>query len=245
VIDDPYVDGINAYAEHLGRRRILDLFCGAGGCSMGYSRAGFDVIGVDIAPQPHYPFRFAQADALKALQALLTGEFVHFGDHGLVRMDSFDAIHASPPCQAYSRAQKLRGREHPDLVGPTRELLLATGLPYVIENVPGAPLIDPVVLEGQMFEGLRTQRKRCFETNWPLEVPTMRSPRPAPNTKMGRRPKPGEWVHVVGNCNGIAICREAMNISWMNRDELSQAIPPPYTELVGKALLAHLAQVSA
>lgn len=200
--------------------RLLDLFSGAGGCARGYQRAGFYVVGVDINPQPRYAGdEFVQADALT------------------YPLEGFDAIHASPPCQAYSRTHKLRKNEHPDLVGVVRDRLLATGLPYVIENVPGSPLRDPVVLEGQMFEGLRTQRARWFETNWGLEVPFMRSPRPAPNAKMGRKPKDGEWVHVVGNFNGMSAHGEAMGIDWMNRTELAQAIPPTYTELVGEQLM--------
>lgn len=211
------------------RPRLLDLFCGAGGAARGYQRAGFYVVGVDNRPQPRYAGdEFVQADALDVLRVLLSGD------------PDFAAIHASPPCQAYSKTQQLRGNDHPDLVGPVRELLERTGLLYVIENVPGSPLRAPVVLEGQMFEGLRTQRPRWFETNWLLPVSFMRSPRPAPNAKMGRRPGPGEWVHVVGNCNGAAICRDAMGIDWMRRDELAQAIPPAYTEHIGGFLLAEL-----
>src|SRR6266540_4313292 len=109
----------------MSRPLLLDLFCGAGGAAMGYHRAGFDVVGVDNRPQPHYPFEFVQADALDVL-----APNTHFG--GWQISEQFDAIHASPPCQAYSKTQKLRGRDHPDLIGPTRELLDATGLPYVI-----------------------------------------------------------------------------------------------------------------
>src|SRR5690348_13600467 len=156
----------------MSRPKLLDLFCGAGGAAMGYHRAGFDVVGVDIKPQPRYPFEFHQGDALDP-----TYRDPWFEPWWI---DTFNAIHASPPCQAYTKARKLQGKEHPDLIGPTRELLKATGLPYVIENVPGAPLVDPVVLEGQMFEGLATQRARWFETNWPLEVPFLRPGRPAP-----------------------------------------------------------------
>jgi DNA (cytosine-5)-methyltransferase 1 len=212
--------------------RLLDLFCGAGGAAVGYARAGFEVVGVDNRPQPNYPFEFIQADALEYVRGY------EWGPGEMARM--FDAIHASPPCQAYSMAQRIRKREHPDLVGPTRDLLNETGLPWVIENVPGSPLVDPVVLEGQMFDGLRTQRKRWFETNWPLDVPFLRSPRPAPNAKMGRKPKPHEWFQVVGNTSDAAGARKAMGIDWMNRDELAQAIPPAYTELIGVQLLAHL-----
>jgi DNA (cytosine-5)-methyltransferase 1 len=215
------------------RPRLLDLFCGAGGAAMGYSRAGFDVVGVDIRPQPNYPFEFWQEDALDAIR------WWDSDDHGFV------AIHASPPCQAYSKTQRIRSNAHPDLIGPTRELLNQTGLPWIIENVPGAPLHDPVVLEGQMFDGLRTQRKRWFETNWPLDVPFLRSPRPAPQAKMGRKPKPHEWFQVVGNTSDANGARAAMGIDWMNRDELSQAIPPAYTEFIGTQLLAHIQAVAA
>ncbi len=195
---------------------------------MGYYRAGFDVTGVDNRPQPHYPFEFFQADAF----AFLANRWASL--HGI------DAIHASPPCQAYTKARKLQGNHHPDLVGPTRELLEATGLPWVIENVPGSPLRDPVVLEGQMFEGLRTQRKRWFETNWPLEVPFLRSPRPAPQAKMGRPVRDGEWLQVVGHFSDVPAGREAMGIDWMTQRELAEAIPPAYTELIGEQLMQHL-----
>jgi DNA (cytosine-5)-methyltransferase 1 len=227
--------------------RLLDLFCGAGGAAMGYHRAGFDVVGVDIRPQPNYPFEFVQADALRFLDWVVdTGEGWRFDAAGEeIESWKFDAIHASPPCQAFTMAQRIRKRNHPDLIEPTRELLEATGLPYVIENVPGAPLRDYVVLEGQMFDGLRTQRKRWFETNWPLDVPFLRSPRPAPQAKMGRKPKPHEWFQVVGNTSDANGARAAMGIDWMNRDELAQAIPPAYTEFIGHQLLQHLGAVAA
>lgn len=208
-------------------KRLLDLCCCAGGASMGYHRAGFEVVGVDISPQPRYPFKFIQGDALQALSG---------GDAAW----TFDAIHASPPCQLHSKTWRIRQNNHVDLIGPMRELLNQSGLPWVIENVPGAPLNDPVVLEGQMFEGLRTQRKRWFETNWPLEVPFLRSPRPAPQAKMGRKPKDHEWVHVVGNAHSPKLNGTAMGIDWMNRAELAEAIPPAYTELIGRQLMAHL-----
>lgn len=211
--------------------RLLDLYCGAGGASVGYHRAGFEVVGVDKAPMPNYPFKFMQADALETLERWTSGAWPM----------PVNAIHASPPCQAYSKTQRIRGRTHPDLIGPTRELLEQTGLPYVIENVPGSPLRDPVVLEGQMFEELRTQRARWFETNWPLDVPFLRSPRPAPNAKMGRKPKPGEWVHVVGNAHSPDHNRAAMGIDWkMSREELAEAIPPAYTEYIGAQLASRL-----
>lgn len=213
--------------------RLLDLYCGAGGASVGYRRAGFQVTGVDIRPQPNYPYGFTQADALEFLSEYLSVRGTMY--------DQWDAIHASPPCQLYSKAWRIRAAKHPDLVEPTRDLLNQTGLPWVIENVPGAPLHNPVVLEGQMFDGLRTQRKRWFETNWPLQVPFLRSPRPAPNAKMGRKPRDHEWVHVVGNQHSPSLSAAAMGIDWkMSRTELSEAIPPAYSELIGTQLLAHL-----
>lgn len=207
--------------------RLLDVCCGAGGCSVGYARAGFDVVGVDIAPQPNYPFRFIQRDALEALD-----------DHAFLAAHGFDAIHASFPCQFASKTQKLQGNDHPDLVTPGRELLNATGLPWVMENVKGSPLRNPVVLEGQMF-GLNTHRPRLFETNWPLEVPLLRPPPPR-QAKMGRPPKPGEAIQVVGHFSDVAAGREALGIPWMTQGELALAIPPAYTAFVGAQLLAHL-----
>ena len=137
--------------------RLLDLFCGAGGAGMGYHRAGFDVVGVDLNPQPRYPFEFHQADALDYAR-----------EHGR----EFDAIHASPPCQAYSLASRqwrIRGRKYPVLIAKTRELLNAMAKPFVIENVPGAPLINPTVLYGTMF-GLMTMRPRLFETSFAIPM---------------------------------------------------------------------------
>lgn len=207
--------------------RILDLFCGAGGAAVGYHRAGFEVVGVDHVEQPNYPFDFWLEDAMAMVPEELASDF--------------DAIHASPPCQAFTKARTLQGREHLDLIGPIRELLIETGLPYVIENVIGAPLIDPVLLEGQMFEGLRTQRRRLFETNWPLELPLLRHPLGAPHAPLGVKPKPHEWMHVVGHAN-LPEAREAMGIDWMSQREIAQAIPPAYTEFIGSYLLNHIHQ---
>jgi DNA (cytosine-5)-methyltransferase 1 len=206
----------------MNRLRLLDLFCGGGGASMGYVRAGFEVVGVDVVPQPRYPFEFFCADALE------------------VPLEGFDAVHASPPCQAFTLAQRIQDNEHPNLIAPIRKRLLGAGVPYVIENVPGAPLIDPVLLEGQMFLGLRTRRPRLFEANWPLSVPLLRPPVPAPHAKMGRPPKPHEWMYVVGCFSDVNAGRLAMGIDWMTRDELKEAIPPAYTEFIGKQLMAHL-----
>lgn len=139
----------------MSRPLLLDLFCGAGGAAMGYHRAGFDVIGVDLNPQPRYPFEFHQCDALEWLS---------------YEQNEFDAIHASPPCQRYTALAKGNNAnvdDYPDLIAPTRELLQETGLPYVIENVPSAPLRYPITLCGEMF-GLSVIRHRLFESNLPL-----------------------------------------------------------------------------
>lgn len=202
--------------------RLLDLFCKAGGASMGYHRAGFQVTGVDIEPQPNYPFTFHRGDALAYLI-----------EHG----EEFDAIAASPPCQAHSMAQRIQGREHRDFIREVRSLLRALGRPYVIENVPGAPLHNPFTLCGAMFPGLRTYRHRLFESNLPIVVPA-EPEHLVPTTKMGRPPRDGEFMHVVGNFSGVAAAREAMGIDWMTRDELREAIPPAYTEFIGRQLLA-------
>lgn len=195
---------------------------------MGYSRAGFRVIGVDIEPMPRYPFRFVQADAIEFLDWLI--------ETAAWRL--FDAIHASPPCQAWTAAQVLQGNEHPDLIGPTRERLKKIGLPYIIENVVGAPLIDPFMLCGAMFPGLRVYRHRIFETNFDVKVPD--HPKHTHSiTKMGRPPQADEFMHVVGNFSGVKAAREAMDIPWMSRNELREAIPPAYTEHIGNQITVH------
>jgi DNA (cytosine-5)-methyltransferase 1 len=213
----------------MNRPRLLDLFCGAGGAAMGYHRAGFDVVGVDIKPQPNYPFEFHHADALA-----VTGDFAWI-DFLL----AFDAIHASPPCQAYSVATPAYARDgHPDLVAATRELLEATGLPYVIENVPGAPLDNPVILCGSSL-GLRVRRHRLFETNWPLMVPPcMHAHQGQPVGVYGGGTGKGQkrGRKAMSSAEAIAV----MEMPWASRNEAVQAIPPAYTELVGAQLLAHI-----
>ncbi|MFC9434947.1 DNA methylase [Nocardia sp. NPDC057030] len=203
---------------------LLDLFCKQGGAGMGYHLADFDVVGVDIEAQPRYPFRFIQADAVD-----------YAARHGW----AFDIVHASPPCQAHSKAQRIYNRTHPDLITQIRDVLVASGRPYVIENVEDAPLLNPITLCGAMFEGLRTYRHRLFESNVQLTVPA----HPAhelPLTKMGRPPQPGEFMHVVGNFSGVAQARQAMGASWMSREGLREAIPPAYTRFLGAQLLSHL-----
>ena len=202
--------------------RLLDAFCGEGGAGEGYRRAGFEVVGVDKAPMPRNPHEFVQADALRFI-----------AEHG----HEFDAIHASPPCQAFSRAQRIRANGHPDLIGPTRELLEPLGLPYVIENVPGAPLREPVELCGTMF-GLALYRHRWFEVSGFEYVAPLHGDHVLPQAKMGRPPRPGEIIQPVGNFSGAAAARAAMEMPWASRDGLAQAIPPAYTEHIGGYLLA-------
>jgi DNA (cytosine-5)-methyltransferase 1 len=208
--------------------RLLDLFCGAGGAGMGYARAGFDVTGVDIKPMPRYPFAFIQGDALEYLTA-----------HG----HEYEAIHASPPCQRYTALQVVRGREHPDLVAPTRKALEATGKPWVIENVVGAPMNTTIVLCGAMF-GLKVYRHRLFESNQMLFQPHHELHRDS-TPRAGRGISPKGFISVAGNTGNADYARLAMGIDWMNRDQLSQAIPPAYTEYIGKQLMAALGQERA
>lgn len=242
--------------------RLLDLFCGAGGAAMGYYRAGFEVVGVDIKPQPHYPFEFHQADALT------------------YPLDGFDAYHASPPCQRYSTITAYHGKQtvdsHPDLVPPTRAQLQTTGKPYVIENVKGSPLQNWTLLCGSMFglgakplydckcghsfpydlgkygcpncEGeniarlrntYQLRRHRWFETSWGFVF----SPHSCCHT--------GQALAVYGHSGGkshrdgiqfagVSAWKEGMGIDWMTGDELAEAIPPAYTEYIGKYLIQAL-----
>lgn len=200
------------------RPKALDLCCCAGGASMGLWRAGYDVVGVDIEPQPHYPFMFIQADALE------------------VQFRGFDFIWASPPCQAHSLARRIRNNDHPDIIAPIRARLRASGVPWCIENVVGAPLIDPIELCGAMF-GLKVYRHRLFECSFPIEAP-LHPEHTAPLRKMGRKPAPGDFMHVVGNFSGVEQAKEAMGINWMVRDELREAIPPAMSEYIGRTALA-------
>lgn len=218
----------------MSRPRLLDLFCCAGGAGEGYRRAGFDVTGVDIDPQPHNPHPFIQADALK-----LDPEFIA----------SFDAIHASPPCQSYSDLAKRNGNGHmwPRLIEPVRAMLIRSGKPYVIENVEGAPMLNPTVLCGTMFKGLRVLRHRLFESNFLIIAPP-HGRHPRCHTMDKRKSQYGltddmvDFVSVNGggNCS-IAAARDAMGIDWMNKGELNESIPPAYTKLIGIQLLRHIA----
>jgi DNA (cytosine-5)-methyltransferase 1 len=219
--------------------RLLDLYCSAGGCTKGYQQAGFEVVGVDIKPQPRYcGDAFVQMDALEALRILIADGYIESADGRRWYLTDFCAISASPPCQGYSKTQSIQGNDHPMLIEDTRKLLIASGKPYIIENVKGAPLKDATLLVGSMFR-LQTMRPRLFETSFSL--PFVLAPPPhAKHAEMGRKPKPGEYVHVVGHISDIAYCRDAMGIDWMNGKELSQAIPPSYTEWIGRHLIEQL-----
>jgi len=217
----------------VSRPRLLDLFCGAGGAAVGYNRAGFDIVGVDIRPQPNYPFEFLQREALAWLDR-------HMPDIGV-----FDAIHASPPCQAFTDLKDMHNAlPHEDLLTPTRELLETTGLPYVIENVEGAPMSPTVTLCGSSFalgaEGARLQRHRHFETNWPLLGPPCAHG--VARRVIGVYGGHGRDRRRTVNTQDFSTeaRREAMGIDWMTGAELSQAIPPAYTELIGHQLLQQL-----
>jgi DNA (cytosine-5)-methyltransferase 1 len=234
---------------------VLDLFCGEGGAARGYADAGFQIVGVDIEPQPRYPFRFREYDAFEYLE-----RFVINADPAW--SIGFDAIHASPPCQRYSTLSKRfrtdRLHSFPDLIGPTRDMLRETGLPYVIENIPLAPLEDPVILCGSQFEltsmwpgvgppgttsgpekvGLR--RHRGFEANFEIHDagPHDHSYRAVPvygytNNRLFR----GEGLRGESFSD---LRKEVMEIDWMSHEGLNEAVPPAYTEYVGLFLLHHL-----
>lgn len=192
--------------------RLLDLFCGAGGAAMGYHRAGFDVVGVDIRPQPNYPFEFHRGDALTW------------------PLQGFDAIHASPPCQAYANVTAWRGERvnHPDLLPAVRARLVHCGVPWVIENVDGSPMTPDFILCGSMF-GLKVRRHRWFLTSWAgFElVPSCQHTRLLPFMHKGER-----------------AYADAMGCHWMTSHEAREAIPPAYTEWLGGRLLERLEAVA-
>lgn len=222
-------------------RRILDLYSGAGGAAFGYNRAGFYPYGIDTQPQPRYPFPFLQGDALSALRILLSGGSLTFGDEELSLCD-FSAVHASPPCQAYSSMSKSRpglADEYPKLIGATRVLMMHTGLPYVIENVEGArkELRTPTMLCGQMFD-YEIYRHRLFETNFYV-IPPPHPDHETPASRAGHW-TPGTIMSVAGHVSPISKAREIMAIDWMSRDELAEAIPPYYSAYIGRELAHQL-----
>lgn len=206
------------------RPKALDLFSCAGGAAMGLHRAGFDVVGVDIDPQPRYPFAFHQADALT------------------FPLDGFDFIWASPPCQqfcALATREDLSG--YPDLIDPIRQRLLSAGVPFVIENVVQAPVRRDLILCGAMF-GLRSYRHRHFECSFPVVQPG----HPKHVVRVNRRGEnrrqhwaSGGFITITGDV-GVYCGPEAMGIDWMTGNEMSEAIPPAYAEYIGRAALAHM-----
>ncbi|WP_230395619.1 DNA cytosine methyltransferase [Plantactinospora alkalitolerans] len=209
---------------------VLELFSCASGAGMGYHRAGFRVVAVDIEPQPRNPFPFFQGDAFHLLPQLLA-QF-----HPA-------ALHGSPPCQAYSPLNAYNKKVYPDLVDRTREAFAATGLPYVIENVPQAPLRNPTLLCGAMAEvGLRVYRHRSFETNWHLPQPT-HLPHRERCTRNGYLPTPeAPFMSIHGGKHSKAWRERAaleMDVPWMGTiREVCEAIPPRYTEYIGGHLMA-------
>lgn len=220
--------------------RLLDLFCGAGGCSVGYARAGFEVVGVDLKDQPNYPYEFHQGDALDWALRIVGTEF--------------NAIHASPPCQAFTtmsnrwRGAGGRADTHDALIGPVRGMLQQIGLPYVIENVPGArkELRNPIALSGGSF-GLGVDRLRFFECSFPVMVP----PRQPVENPIGIYGKAHDGRLLFKRSDGteqraaktLEEGREAMGIDWMDWRELAEAIPPSYTEHIGHYLMQAVKQI--
>lgn len=219
--------------------RLLDLFCKAGGAAKGYADAGWEVVGIDIEGQPHYPYPFYRGDVF---------------DLGitLIEQGGWDAIHASPPCQAYSRATIGNGIDYPDEMEPTRALLRASGLPYIIENVELAPLEHPTMLCGTTFglgvefedQGfLQLRRHRYFESNVPLH-------NNGPCRHIGKTVsvfgKPGGYdKRRKRQMPGVTEWKKAMGIDWMTGLEITQAVPPKMTKFLGEQLLRHIERTRA
>lgn len=214
---------------------LLDLYCGAGGAGHGYALAGFQVIGVDLYPQPRYPYEFIQSDAIEYLR------------HHWAR---FDVIHASPPCKVHTTLKAFSAPHHLNMVTPTRSVLATIDRPWVMENVPGAPLIDPVTLCGSSF-GLGVRRHRLFESNRPLTAPPcdhrgQAATSPGYPVKRYHSGRPvitmSPVIGVFGRGQGLGpgevdLWKRAMGIDWMSRDEMREAIPPAYSAHIGRQLL--------
>lgn len=214
------------------RWRLLDTYCCAGGAGTGYHRAGFEVVGVDIEPQPNYPYEFHQADAV---------EFIR--EHG----HEFDVITGSPPCQAHSPLNAYNKKTYPQLIGPTREAMVASGKPYVIENVAAArsELINPTLLCGPMF-GLLVYRHRLFEVGgFPLTAPD-HPDHAALCTRNGYLPTPARpFMSIHGGKHSRAwleAAKDAMGMPWVRTiREVCEAIPPAYTQFIGETVMRFLA----
>ena len=234
--------------------KLLDLFCGAGGAAMGYYRAGFDeIVGVDINPQPRYPFEFVQSDVFDFLNAASDPDQCpgHIGGYCL---NEFDVVHASPPCQDYSRAVRhLSSPGYPRLIEPTQDILETLGCPYVIENVVGSPIPIQSTLFGRhgfclcgtMF-GLRIWRHRLFATNFAVALPgpcNHAEPAMNPFNSAGAARLHEECLAVLGHKDvGEAYWRDHWGVGWMNRSEGREAIPPAYPEYIGQTLIQNLEQ---
>ena len=220
-----------AAERRIAEVKALDLFCKAGGASMGLHQAGFDVTGVDIEPQPRYPFRFVQGDAFHYLAGALRG---------------FDLIWASPPCQAFTCLNQMwNAKEHADLLTPMRQRLIHAECLYVIENVPGAPLLPgSTKLCGTMFglkssSGAELRRHRYFESNFPMLAPPCRHSK---GRVIGVYGGHGRDSRRKSNTQDFSTAerREAMDIDWMSGAELSQAIPPAYAKFIGEAAIKYI-----
>lgn len=233
--------------------RLLDLFCGAGGCSVGYERAGFEVVGVDHKPEPRYPYAFREDDALATTERLLAGKRVTFDrtpwEPERLYLGDFDVVHASPPCQPHSSLTGWGGSrrvapERMDLIPAVRELLIATGLPYVIENVEGAGLHNAIRICGQGL-GLRVRRHRRFESNVALmSVPCIHNEPPVIVVRgsIGRKVFDPRRKAIAPS---LELAREVMEMPWATASELADAIPPAYTAYVGSALMAEINRKAA
>lgn len=215
------------------RPLLLDLFCCAGGAATGYHRAGFDIIGVDISPQPRYPFPFVQADALRSLETW--------------DLSRFAAIHLSPPCQDHMRARTFAARGTGWMLGAARRVLAdRASVPWVIENVPGAPLRADYRLCGCMFGLPHLKRERWFETSWhAFELRTACSHRDGTMSVTGTNPGSRTEKRTFGHWPTRQDWQRAMGIDWMTNRELTQAIPPAYTEHIGHQLIEHIGALEA
>lgn len=214
---------------------LLDIGCRQGGATRGYRNAGFFVIGVDIEPQPRYcGDAFIQADGLAVLDNMLYRRHARLWlvRHGQVQVD---AVHTSWPCQGYSNTHRIRKNDHPRLIEDGRELLDKLELPYIQENVEGAPLLNPVTICGATL-GLHTYRHRLFEANFPITAPE-HQPHVQQQIKMGRPVREGDFYQAVGNFSNVDYVRRDMGVEWMTREGIRECVPPVYTEHIGRQLI--------